>query len=240
MELTSGRYWLNFAALGAKALIYVDRGPTPKFFYEDKIELSPVTFPRFRLSLEEARDYFGAFDDPSRAGVVSPRVRLVSDMQWQEVPGKNIYGLIAGADPKLSDHLIIIEAFYDSSVYAARRSPGADEALSIATLLSVARTLAPSPGPFGSSGRLGRPCPDPDGHARNDLVHGFPQQGSARGSEKIEKYRLAKRAISGCPGSGRPWPGPIRTIGRSSQAGFQRSDKKRGGPDLAPIDAPAA
>jgi cell division protein FtsX len=145
MELTSGRNWLNIAALGAKALIYVDRGPTPKFFYEDKMELSPVTFPRFQLSLEEARDYFGAFDDPGRAGLVLPRVRLMSDMQWQQVPGKNIYGLIAGADPKLSEHLIIIEAFYDSSIYAARRSPGADEALSIATLLEVARTLSRHP-----------------------------------------------------------------------------------------------
>jgi hypothetical protein len=42
MELDSGKNWLNAATLGAKALIYVDRGSTPRTLYEEKIELSPI------------------------------------------------------------------------------------------------------------------------------------------------------------------------------------------------------
>ena len=46
MELDSGKNWLYVADLGAKALIYVDRGNSAKFFFEDKFELSPIQFPR--------------------------------------------------------------------------------------------------------------------------------------------------------------------------------------------------
>ncbi|MEE9527856.1 MAG: hypothetical protein V3W07_09335, partial [Syntrophobacteria bacterium] len=45
MELDSGKNWLNAATLGAKALIYVDRGPTTKWIFEDKHELTSVQFP---------------------------------------------------------------------------------------------------------------------------------------------------------------------------------------------------
>ena len=47
MELSSGKNWLNAVNLGAKALIYVDRGPTHREFFRDKFELTPVDFPRF-------------------------------------------------------------------------------------------------------------------------------------------------------------------------------------------------
>ena len=47
MEMDSGKNWLNAAMFGAKALVYVDRGPTVKGFFEEKLELTPISFPRF-------------------------------------------------------------------------------------------------------------------------------------------------------------------------------------------------
>ena len=41
MELDSGKNWLQAANLGAKALIYIDRGKTPKTIFQEKFELSP-------------------------------------------------------------------------------------------------------------------------------------------------------------------------------------------------------
>jgi hypothetical protein len=46
MDLESGKNWLHAASLGAKALIYLDRGPTSRVFFEEKIEMTPIQFPR--------------------------------------------------------------------------------------------------------------------------------------------------------------------------------------------------
>ncbi|MGD9212180.1 MAG: M28 family peptidase, partial [Desulfobacteraceae bacterium] len=146
MELTSGRNWINAASLGAKALIYVDRGPTANIFYKDKFELTPVDFPRLRLSIETARRYFGDFESRPD-GVVSPWIRLQSDIHWQKVQSENIYGLIQGSDPDLEKNFILVEAFYDSGGVIPGKNKGADEAIGIATLLEVARYLKHHPPP---------------------------------------------------------------------------------------------
>ena len=43
MDLESGKNWLHAASLGAKALIYLDRGPTSRVFFEenDNVRLQP-------------------------------------------------------------------------------------------------------------------------------------------------------------------------------------------------------
>ena len=144
MELDSGKNWLNAATLGAEALIYVDRGSTPRTLYEEKIELSPIRFPRFQIPLSEARELFGSFED-SPEGRVASQVRLTSEITWQEATGENIYCLIPGTDPKLREELVIVEAFYDSTAFVFGRSPGADEVISIATLLELGRALKRNP-----------------------------------------------------------------------------------------------
>jgi hypothetical protein len=144
MELSSGKNWLNAANLGAKALIYVDRGPTQKEFFEDKFELTPVNFPRFWLPYSTAKRMFGKFDATSD-GVIESRVTLISNIKWQEAITENIYCLMPGVDKKLRNELIIIEAFYDSTALVFGKSPGADEACSVATLLALARELKKKP-----------------------------------------------------------------------------------------------
>ncbi len=144
MELNSGRNWINAVSLGARALIYVDRGPTANFFFTDKVELSPLDFPRLRLSLTRAREYFGDFESRP-GGRVLPWVRLVSDIRWEEVGAQNVYGVIKGTDEKLSENIILIEAFFDGSGFIPGRGAGADEAVGVATLLELARWLKQHP-----------------------------------------------------------------------------------------------
>jgi len=144
MELDSGKNWLNAANFGARALIYVDRGPTTKDFFNEKFELTPLQFPRFWIPWAKVREIFGPFETAPQ-GLVAARVRLTSEVQWQNAAGENIYCLVQGTDPELREEMIIVEAFYDSTALVFDRSPGADEACSIATLLELARFLKQSP-----------------------------------------------------------------------------------------------
>ncbi len=144
MELDSGKNWINAAMLGAKALIYVDRGPSAKWFFKDKYELTAIQFPRFWVELSQARSLFGAFETATN-GRVAPHVVLASAGGWRRVIGENIYGLIEGMDPELKGQLMVVEAFYDSTALVSGMSPGADEASSIASLLELARSLRDQP-----------------------------------------------------------------------------------------------
>ncbi len=144
IELDSGKNWIQAANLGALAIIYVDRGNSSRYLFEDKHELSPVYFPRFWLSLEDARKIFGDFEN-SKDHVLVPEVLLNSESSWKEVISENIYCLIPGQSPDLQDELIMIEAFYDSKAFIPGKSPGADEAISIATLLELARKFKEKP-----------------------------------------------------------------------------------------------
>jgi len=140
MELNSGKHWQNAASYGAKALIYLDRGPSFNIFFKDKIELSPIPFPRFWMPLETARSLFGRFES-APGGLIEPAVRVKADIAWQEAAGENIYCLVPGRDPARQDELLLVEAFYDSSALVPGHSPGADEAVGVATLLELARSL---------------------------------------------------------------------------------------------------
>jgi cell division protein FtsX len=144
MELDSGENWIQAASLGATALVYVDRGGSSRGLFEDKQELSPIHFPRFRISIEEARRCFGDFETAPDSQIF-PEVRLNSDVNWKEVSSENIYCLIPGRNPDLQEELIMIEAFYDSSAYVPGLSPGADESVGVATLIELARRLRETP-----------------------------------------------------------------------------------------------
>jgi hypothetical protein len=144
MELESGKNWLYAADLGAKALIYLDRGNSPKILFEEKFEFSPVQFPRFWMALDEVQEIFHDFE-AKPAGRLADQVHLSSDINWDKVISENIYVIISGTDPELKEQSVLVEAFYDSTDWVAGRSPGADEACSIATLLSLAQYLKENP-----------------------------------------------------------------------------------------------
>jgi len=143
MELDSGKNWLHAASLGAKGLIYVDRGLQSKTVFEEKVELSPILFPLFWMPVNRVRELFGRFEESGEA--VAENVRITANSTWETAVGENIYGMITGIDPKLNEELIVVEAFYDSKAFVPGLSPGADESCSIVTLLQMARYLKGSP-----------------------------------------------------------------------------------------------
>ncbi len=141
MEFASGGNWRHAAALGARALIYVDRGAGGKFSFEEKVELTPMDFPRFWMTAERAEGLFGVL----KRGRVASRVSLSSEVRWESAGADNVYCLVPGRDKELSSKLIMVEAFYDSTAYVSGSSPGADEAVGIATLLELAAFLKENP-----------------------------------------------------------------------------------------------
>ncbi|SOB59272.1 conserved membrane protein of unknown function [Pseudodesulfovibrio profundus] len=148
MDMDSGKNWNNAAMLGARALIFVGRGgdggPAPRSLFESKFEPTPIDFPVFWMSRERAKSLFGTgFRDKGPQRLAD--VRLRSSSVWRNVSADNIYCFIKGSDPELADQVVINEAFYDSTALVAEHSPGADEAVSIATLMEVARELAANP-----------------------------------------------------------------------------------------------
>ena len=144
MELDSGKNWLYVADLGAKALIYVDRGKSSRILFEEKFELSPIQFPRFWISFDRLQDLFPGFE-AKPAGRVAEDIQLASKISWENVVTQNIYAIVPGTDPKLQEQSVMVEAFYDSTVWIAGLSPGADEACSVATLLYLAGYLKDNP-----------------------------------------------------------------------------------------------
>jgi ABC-type lipoprotein release transport system permease subunit len=141
----SGQNWQQLAALGARAIIYINKSPKPsKYLFKDKEELTPIQLPCFWM---EAETLAAAFPNSffKEAGLVASEAALTAQAQWQESVSDTIYGLIPGTDPSLKHELLIVDAFYDSSGYVSGRAPGADEASSIATLLQTARRLKEHP-----------------------------------------------------------------------------------------------
>jgi len=145
MDFNSGRNWLTASSLGAQAVIFIDRQVSrSNSFFKEKEELSPIQFPCYWMEEKDALALFGQFAD-KKGGLVKDQVEIRAQIAWQDTTGQNIYSLIEGTDPELKEELLIIEAFYDSTVYVAGRSPGADEAVSIANLLKLAELFSQSP-----------------------------------------------------------------------------------------------
>lgn len=141
LDFHSGRNWLNAASLGAVAVIYISDGQPTKQLFQEKQELSPIQFPCFFIQQETALASFGPLN--SQKG--EQKARLFSSRQWQEVELENIYAFFPGTNPAKENKLLVVEAFYDASVYLSGHAPGADEALSIAGLLDLADRLQKNP-----------------------------------------------------------------------------------------------
>ncbi|MBM9605529.1 FtsX-like permease family protein [Desulfopila inferna] len=144
MDFDSGLNWQTAASLGAKAAILVDKGNIKgRHFFEEKTELSPIQFPIFWITEQEAVSLFG--DLTESTSPVAESITLHSAVEWQETIGQNIYCFVEGNDPSLRDELLVIDAFYDNSVFLPGQAPGADEATSIVTLLKTAEHLSRAP-----------------------------------------------------------------------------------------------
>ncbi len=148
MDIDSGKNWMNAALLGAQAVIYLDDpGVTrsaPRWFFEDKLELTPIELPRFWMPKEQFSTLFG---EPAQwlHKELGAAVRLENRVQWTITEAENIYCFIPASDAARAEEVVVFEAFYDATAYVAGVAPGADEAVSIATLLQLADHFGANP-----------------------------------------------------------------------------------------------
>ena len=148
MDLKSGRNWQAAAQLGARALVYVDDSPAGQpadnGVFRDKFELTPIRFPRFRITAGDAAALLGDYQT-LRGNADGPTATVAATAAWEPVVAQNVHILIPGADPALAGQLAVVDAAYDAAAYAPGQAPGADEAASVATLVRLARQLAENP-----------------------------------------------------------------------------------------------
>jgi len=148
MDMDSGKNWNNAAMLGARGLIFLgeagDGGASPRSLFDSKFELTPLDFPLFWMDAEQARALLGrdvATGGPRRLATV----HLTSRAAWRGARAENVYCLVPGSDPDLAGQTLILEAFYDATAMVAGDGPGADEGVSIATLMEAAAELRDTP-----------------------------------------------------------------------------------------------
>ena len=144
MDFRQGSNYRTLASFGAKAIIFLgENHSVNRFDFLEKQELTPLQLPCFFISRDNAEDFFGPL--VSSLTPVAATAQLNSDSRWQNQQSENIYALIEGSDPDLKKQLFILSAHYDTEEFVASRSPGADEASSIATFLELAERLTKSP-----------------------------------------------------------------------------------------------
>ena len=144
MEFDSMKNWLNAASLGASALIYINREVSPRAAFTEKEELSPIQFPCFWVEAEQLATILPE-DIKSINRQPAPAATVTGQAAWTTTAVNNLYALFPGTDPDKASQLIVVEAFYDSTSFIKGRAPGADEALSISGLLTLADTLHKTP-----------------------------------------------------------------------------------------------
>lgn len=142
MHLDSGHGWQHAANLGARAVVYLDRGgeDAPRLRFRDKVELTPVDFPRFWIRAADVAARLGAPEALS-----GRRARLACTASWAKGRSSNVWCLIPGTDRERDGELLMIEAFMDGSRYVPGHAPAADESVSLATLLHLARDFGERP-----------------------------------------------------------------------------------------------
>ena len=139
IDFNTQQNWLNAPLLDAAAIIFIEPAGTTRGEAEMKFLRCPVNVPRFYVNGRDA--------DAILAAVARGRTRgrLTAQMPWVNTENRNIIGILPGRDPELAQQAIIVQAYYDSVSVVPRLSPGAENAVGIATMLEMARTLKANP-----------------------------------------------------------------------------------------------
>lgn len=139
MEMDSSCNWLETASLGASALIFIGDSTSSNGEFQEKNTPTPLAFPRFWVTPAEG--------DRLKQLIAERSVQatLKSRTTWRNKMVRNCYGFLPGKDTNLQKELIVLEASYDASSHILGLAPGADEAVSIAMLLSLVREFAAAP-----------------------------------------------------------------------------------------------
>ena len=139
MEFNTWKNWKNAAALGARAIIFIEPESTTLWESRYKWSWAPVHIPRFWLSRQAALALKQRLDGGKMTARVSAQMDFESHTSW------NLWGTIPGQDPELADQVIAIQAYYDGISVVPADNPAAESTGSIAALLELARYLREHP-----------------------------------------------------------------------------------------------
>jgi len=133
MEFNTGKNWINAMKLGAKAVIFT--APSSSSFYEARAKIlqTPIHFPRVYVSQEVGAILKGLADSGTE-------VSLSLDMKYEEVEATNIIAMVNGTERP--NDIIIAAAHYDTWSVVPSLAPGADEAVSVSSLMEIANYLS--------------------------------------------------------------------------------------------------
>ncbi len=132
LEFNSGDAWTTAMSLGASAVVFLEDGATTRYEAMAKISSLPITMLRLYVRGDEAAEL-------RQLSASSPQTELFNGMEWKEVQGIDIIGEMRGTeDPS---KVIIVTTHYDSVSVVPAISPGADDAIGIASMLEFIRVL---------------------------------------------------------------------------------------------------
>jgi hypothetical protein len=134
MDFNSGSNWVNAAKLGAAAVVFLEPSDTDFREARGKFLNTPIHFPRLYVRGE----YAAILKQLAEKGV---EAELVCNMKFEEVEAYNIVAKLEGARP---NDVIVVSAHYDTWSAVPALAPGADEAVSAAALLELARVFSRS------------------------------------------------------------------------------------------------
>ncbi|MFC1735423.1 FtsX-like permease family protein [Candidatus Hydrogenedentota bacterium] len=134
--------WLTLGNLGARAIVFLPpREGVDSLRAQSKYVSVPLDLPRFYLDPGVAEQVLAEVKGKNEGATV----HLEARMDWENFTCKNIFGMIPGTDPELEGEHLVIEAYYDASSFVPAVCPGAEQSLSITSLLHIAELLADNP-----------------------------------------------------------------------------------------------
>jgi len=131
MDFNSGDNWINAARLGANAVIFIEPSDTTRWEAMAKLLNTPLYFPRFYVRKEDG-DFLVQVSKEKGVEVV-----IDSEFRWEKASAANVIGVVNGT--QFPDEIIVVAAHFDSWSVVPGLAPGADEAVSVASLLELAR-----------------------------------------------------------------------------------------------------
>ena len=140
MEFNSGYNWLTIMRLGAKAVVFIAPDDTIRSESDRKNLDIPIKFPRVYVSKNDGA-YLRSLAVSENSVIATVKV----NMKWMHAKAKNIVAVLNGTDPQEMDNTIALMAYYDSASIVPALSPGAEEAIGVASLLELARLLKENP-----------------------------------------------------------------------------------------------
>ncbi len=134
LDFNSGGRWHFAAMYGVAAVVFLPPAETTWREAHGKFVPLSINLPRFYVN------------DPELAEILRrphpKKIRLVCRAKWQRLVAHNLIAYVPGTDPELASKFVILQAPYDAMAVVPDLAAGAEQAVSAAALLHLARHFA--------------------------------------------------------------------------------------------------